>query len=118
MYVTCALRPFPCAKDYWNVDDNTVVFVADPGLGNILNFSVGSNLDLEVPPSFWTRLAGKYGTKFYWQDNGEEASISNAVSAIDTCLREEPGKLKCSKIQQEFGDEPSSGKFGKAWFGS
>lgn len=33
-------------KDYWAVDDNTVVFVADPGLGNILNFSVGGNLDL------------------------------------------------------------------------
>lgn len=58
------------------------------------------------------------GTKFYWQENGEEASISNAVSAIDTCFREDPGKLKCSKIQQELGEEPSSGKFGKAWFGS
>jgi hypothetical protein len=33
------------------VDNNTVVFVADPGLGNILNFSVGGNLD----------LAGKWG---------------------------------------------------------
>lgn len=30
-------------------------------MGNILNFSVGANLDLEVPPSFWTRLASKYG---------------------------------------------------------
>ena len=72
------------------MDDDTVVFVADPGLGNILNFSVGANVDLEVPPSFWTRLAGKYGSKFYWQENGEEASISNAVSAIDTCFREDP----------------------------
>ena len=110
--------PGLAVKDYWNVDDDTVVFVADPGLGNILNFSVGHNVDLEVPPSFWTRLSGKYGTKFYWQENGEEASISNAVSAIDTCFREEPGKLKCQKVQGELGEEPSSGKFGKAWFGS
>ena len=71
----------------------------------------------KVPPSFWTRLANKYGTKFYWQENGEEASIRNAVSAIDTCFREDPGKLKCSKIQGDFGEEPSSGKFGKAFFG-
>ena len=110
--------PGLAVKDYWNVDDDTVVFVADPGLGNILNFSVGHNVDLDVPPSFWTRLSGKYGTKFYWQENGEEASICNAVSAIDTCFREEPGKLKCSKVQGELGEEPSSGKFGKAWFGS
>ena len=109
--------PGLAVKDYWKVDDDTVVFVADPGLGNILNFSVGANVDLEVPPSFWTRLAGKYGSKFYWQENGEEASISNAVSAIDTCFREDPGKLKCAKIQGELGEEPSSGKFGKAWFG-
>ena len=109
--------PGLAVKDYWKVDDDTVVFVADPGLGNILNFSVGANVDLEVPPSFWTRLASKYGTKFYWQENGEEASISNAVSAIDSCFREDSGRNKCAKIQSEFGEEPSSGKFGKAFFG-
>ena len=90
--------PGLAVKDYWNVDDDTVVFVADPGLGNILNFSVGSNVDLEIPPSFWTRLANKYGTKFYWSDKGEEASISAAVNAIDACAREPPGRAKCSKI--------------------
>ena len=41
--------PGLAVKDYWKVDDDTVVFVADPGLGNILNFSVGANVDLEVP---------------------------------------------------------------------
>lgn len=30
--------------------------------------------------SFWSRLAGKYGNKFYWQEKGEAASILNAVS--------------------------------------
>lgn len=36
-------------KDFWGVDADTVVFVADPGLGNILNFNVGENIDLMVP---------------------------------------------------------------------
>ncbi|KAL3131329.1 hypothetical protein ABBQ38_000617 [Trebouxia sp. C0009 RCD-2024] len=36
-------------KDFWGVDADTVVFVADPGLGNILNFNVGQNVDLMVP---------------------------------------------------------------------
>ena len=89
-------------KDYWGVDEDTVVFVADPNTGNILNFNVGSNVDLRVPrvvavllfcvdnfindltacmhlQNFWSRLAGKFGTKFYWQDRGEEAAIVNAV---------------------------------------
>ena len=37
-------------KDFWNVDADTVVFVADPSLGNILNFNIGANIDLQVPP--------------------------------------------------------------------
>ena len=37
-------------KDFWNVDADTVVFVADPSLGNILNFNIGANIDLQIPP--------------------------------------------------------------------
>jgi hypothetical protein len=54
---------------------------------------------MQVPKSFWTRLAGKYGNKFYWKQEGEEAAINSAISAINTCLREPPGRLKCSTIQ-------------------
>jgi hypothetical protein len=36
-------------KEYWGVDDNSVVFVADPTFGDILNFNVGAGVDLEVP---------------------------------------------------------------------
>lgn len=32
--------PGLAVRDYWAVDDNTVVFVADPGLGNIINVNV------------------------------------------------------------------------------
>jgi len=91
-------------KDFWGVDGNTVVFVADPNTGNILNFNVGANLDLEIPSRFWSALAGKYGNKFYWRDNGETAAIKNAVSAIDACAREEAGRFKCSKIQEPMDD--------------
>jgi hypothetical protein len=101
--------PGLAVKDYWKVDDMTIVFVADPSFGDILNFNVGSGVDLSVPRSFWTRLAGKYGNKFYWQEKGEEAAIKNAVSAINTCLREPPGRFQCSKVQGEFGEEAKSG---------
>lgn len=42
------------------------------------NRSVGANVDLAVPRNFWTRLASKYGTKFYWQNQGEAAAILQA----------------------------------------
>lgn len=40
------------------------------------------------------------------------------VNAIDFCVREPIGKNQCSKIQGEFGEEPSSGKIGKFFMGS
>ena len=117
-------------QDYWGVDGDTVVFVADPNTGNILNFNVGENVDLAVPrvlnlspavgflkdsavlytyihlrvavvfckptvwnyhhppdqirichvQNFWTRLASKYGNKFFWQEQGEASAMLNAVS--------------------------------------
>lgn len=36
-------------RDFWEVDDSTIVFVADPTFGGILNFNVGANVDLQVP---------------------------------------------------------------------
>ncbi|XP_073287811.1 thylakoid lumenal 15.0 kDa protein 2, chloroplastic [Primulina huaijiensis] len=86
-------------KNYWNVDDNTIVFVADPTFGNILNFNVGASVDLDIPRSFWSRLAGKYGNIFYWREKGEDASINAAVMAISTCLREPVGANNCSEVK-------------------
>lgn len=85
-------------KDFWQVDDTTIVFVADPTFGNILNFNVGATVDLDIPRSFWSRLAGKYGNIFYWKEKGEEASIEAAVMAISSCLREPVGSSNCSEI--------------------
>uniref|UniRef100_A0A061R048 Thylakoid lumenal kDa protein chloroplastic-like n=1 Tax=Tetraselmis sp. GSL018 TaxID=582737 RepID=A0A061R048_9CHLO len=86
-------------KDYWGVDEDTVVFVADPNTGNILNFNVGSNVDLMVPRNFWTRLSSKFGNKFFWQEQGEASAVLNAVSAISNCLHEPLGRGQCSTIR-------------------
>lgn len=86
-------------KDYWNVDDATIVFVADPTFGNILNFNVGATVDLDIPRSFWSRLAGKYGNMFYWKEKGEDASIEAAVMAISNCLREPVSANNCAEVK-------------------
>ncbi|KAF7149462.1 hypothetical protein RHSIM_Rhsim03G0092100 [Rhododendron simsii] len=86
-------------KDFWQVDDRTIVFVADPTFGNIINFNVGNTVDLDIPRSFWSRLAGKYGNIFYWKEKGEDASIEAAVMAISNCLREPVGRNNCSEVK-------------------
>ncbi|XP_068646151.1 thylakoid lumenal 15.0 kDa protein 2, chloroplastic [Aristolochia californica] len=91
--------PGLAVRDFWQVDDRTIVFVADPTFGNILNFNVGETVDLDIPRSFWSRLAGKYGTMFYWKEKGEDASIEAAVMAISSCLREPVGPYNCSEIK-------------------
>lgn len=86
-------------KDFWQVDDRTIVFVADPTFGNILNFNVGESVDLDIPRSFWSRLAGKYGNMFYWKEKGEDASVEAAVMAISDCLREPVGANNCAEVK-------------------
>ncbi|KAK9079384.1 hypothetical protein SSX86_001055 [Deinandra increscens subsp. villosa] len=86
-------------KDFWQVDDRTIVFVADPTFGNILNFNVGETVDLDIPRSFWSRLAGKYGNMFYWKEKGEDASVEAAVMAISNCLREPVGASNCAEVK-------------------
>ncbi|CAN6247691.1 unnamed protein product [Urochloa humidicola] len=85
-------------KDFWQVDERTIVFVADPTFGNIINFNVGPLVDLDVPRSFWSQVSGKYGNMFYWKEKGEDASIEAAVTAISRCLRDPTGTNNCSEV--------------------
>ncbi|KAJ6871079.1 hypothetical protein NC652_036675 [Populus alba x Populus x berolinensis] len=71
-------------RDFWQVDDRTVVFVADPNFGNILNFNVGASVDLDIPRSFWSRLAGKYGNMFYWKEKvNREARLARERTSFE-----------------------------------
>lgn len=64
---TSARSPLPPAglavRDYWGVDDNTIVFVADPTFANIINVNVGQGVDLEVPQVgvTWGVFCGGWG---------------------------------------------------------
>eukprot|EP00871_Galdieria_phlegrea_P000214 jgi/Galph1/1193/GphlegSOOS_G6093.1 len=61
-------------KDYWKLDDRSVVLVADffGNTGNLLKFNVGKQVDLILPPRYWSLLAAKYGNKFYVEKYGED----------------------------------------------
>jgi hypothetical protein len=77
-------------KDYWKVDDKTIVLVADKGLkgtSNILNFNVGDGLADVLPTPVGSRHPGRFGTSRYGRDEGEDVAITNAVEAIAYCLQ-------------------------------
>jgi len=93
-------------KDYWGIDDNTIVMIVDrgtskSGMANILNFNVGSGVDLTLPPVFFTRLRNFFGTAFYVKDNGEDVAIENAIEAIVGCLRNDGF---CTDVPQDMKD--------------
>jgi hypothetical protein len=56
-------------KEFWGVDDNTLVMVIDKGEGfnrkgipsNIINLNIGRNVDLVLSNQFWQRLSNKLG---------------------------------------------------------
>lgn len=48
--------------------------------GNIINFNIGSLVDLEVPRSFWSQVSGKFGNMFYWKEKVKFYSLSFQLS--------------------------------------
>ena len=79
--------PGRAVKDFWNLDDKSVLLVADARGGNILNFSVGDALYELMPRTFWIELQTRYGNQFFVRENGEDQAIIQALESIKTCLR-------------------------------
>lgn len=80
--------PGRAVKDFWGLDDHSVLLVADPRGGNLLNFSVGDDLFPLLPRTFWIELQTRYGNQFFVRDNGEDGSILGALESLQICLRQ------------------------------
>jgi len=99
-------------KDYWSIDDNTIVMIVDKGskgTANILNFNVGEGVKLSLPNQFWTRLSSTFGNTFFVRENGEDVAIRRAVDTIDYCLRDE--LAYCVDVPLQFKN-PSQAMYG------
>lgn len=75
-------------RDFWNLDDKSVLLVADSRGGNILNFNVGDAVYQLLPRTFWVELQTRYGNLYYVRENGEDQSILDSLESIKTCLRQ------------------------------
>ncbi len=79
--------PGRAVKEFWKLNEKSVLMVADARGGNLLNFNVGDAVYPLLPRVFWVELQTRYGNQFFVRDNGEAQSVLSAVDAIQACLR-------------------------------
>lgn len=80
--------PGRAIKDFWSLDEKSVLLVADSRGGNLLNFNVGRALYQYLPRTFWVELQTRYGNQFFVRDNGEDQSILQSLESIEVCLQQ------------------------------
>lgn len=80
--------PGTAVKDYWNLDEHSLLLVADPRGGNILNFSVGDDFYPLMPRVFWIELQTRYGNQFYVREHGEDQAIIGALNSVKACIQQ------------------------------
>ena len=78
--------PGQAVKDFWNLDERSLLLVADERGGNLLNFNVGDALFALMPRTYWVELQTRFGNQYYVRDNGQDAAIVDALTAVETCL--------------------------------
>ena len=78
--------PGLAVKEFWNLDERSLLVVADPRGGNLLNFNVGDALFALMPRTYWVELQTRFGNVYYVRDHGEDGAISDALAAVETCL--------------------------------
>ena len=73
-------------KDYWSLDETSLLVVADPRGGNLLNFNVGDAYFSFLPRLFWVELQTRYGNQYYVREHGEDGAVLDAINSVKICL--------------------------------
>lgn len=80
--------PGSAVKDFWGLNEKSVLLVADARGGNLLNFNVGDAVYPLLPRTFWVELQTRFGNQFFVRENGEDQSIVQSLESVKTCLRQ------------------------------
>jgi hypothetical protein len=78
--------PGLAVREFWNLDERSLLLVADPRGGNLLNFNVGDALFALMPRTYWVELQTRFGNQYYVRDHGEDGAIVDALAAVEICL--------------------------------
>ena len=92
--------PGRAVKEFWALDNASVLLIADGRGGNLLNFNVGDAVYTLLSRGFWIELQTRYGNQFYVREQGHAQSILSAIDTIASCL-EQDGCLVVPGIPQE-----------------
>lgn len=71
---------------FWDLDDQSILLVADGRGGNLLAFSIGDNVYDLLPRTFWIELQTRFGNMYYVREHGENNAITHALDAVKGCL--------------------------------
>lgn len=78
--------PGLAVKDFWNLDERSLLVVADERGGNLLNFNVGDGLFALMPRTFWVELQTRFGNQYYVREHGRDGAVLDALHAVKGCL--------------------------------
>ncbi len=73
-------------KDFWDIDDRSLLIIADPRGGNLLNFNVGETFYTFMPRLFWVELQTRFGNQYYVKEHGEDGAVLDAINSVEICL--------------------------------
>jgi energy-converting hydrogenase Eha subunit A len=78
--------PGRAVKDYWGLDDKSILLVADGRGGNLLAFSIGDAVYDLMPRTFWIELQTRFGNLYFVRENGRNNAITEALDTVEQCL--------------------------------
>ena len=72
---------------YWRADRKTVILAADAFNGNVLEFYDDSQaLKNIIPKNVFQEIRGRYGNKYFVDEEGVEAATTRAAETVVDCL--------------------------------
>ncbi|MEB3259846.1 MAG: TPM domain-containing protein [Cyanobacteriota bacterium] len=78
--------PGLAVKDFWKLDERSLLLVADERGGNLLNFNVGDALFALMPRTFWVELQTRFGNQYYVREHGRDGAVLDALHTVKGCL--------------------------------
>ena len=78
--------PGLAVREFWGLDESSLLLVADPRGGNLLNFNVGDAFFALMPRTYWVELQTRFGNQYYVKEHGEDGAILDALNAVEICL--------------------------------
>jgi energy-converting hydrogenase Eha subunit A len=79
--------PGRAVRQFWGLNDKSILLVADSRGGNLLAFNVGDEVYDFLPRTFWVELQTRFGNLFYVREHGENNSIVSSIETVEGCLR-------------------------------